>query len=117
MAKKKHYASRSQEAAPFGHRASNDPMRGADWEGYSYNGADKGTKRNVSGSDESRYEGMERLDGRGQFANLPQQVVMQEWPKSPNGFMEEYPNGLEAANRQMKRDKKGIRKVGLPNRG
>ena len=113
MAKKKHYGVKAPR--PFG-RNDNEPMRGADWEGYSYYGADMGTKRDVVGDDMARYD-ENMLDGRGQFANLPQNVVMREWPKSPREFMEEYPNGLNAADRQMKRDRKGLKKVGLPNKG
>jgi hypothetical protein len=102
MAKKKRYADSN--------------MRGRDWGAYTSNQSNMGTKRDVVGSDDGRYdEGM--LDGRGQFANLPQNVVQRAWPDSPRGEMEAYPNGLMAADRQMKRDKKGIHKVGLPNRG
>lgn len=111
MAKKKHYASK------MGHRRdANSEMRGYDNKAYDFDGADMGTKRDVTGSDMGRYdEGM--IDGRGQFANLPQQVIQREWPKYPTSSFEEYPNGLMAVDRQMKRDKKGVHKVGLPNKG
>ncbi len=101
----------------MGHaREASGLMRGYDDKAYDYDGSTMGTKRNVTGNGMSRYdEGM--LNGEGQFANMPQNVVMKAWPKSPTGEMAEYPNGLMSADAQMRRDKKGIHKVGLPNKG
>lgn len=91
-------------------------MRGYDDKAYDYDGSGMGAKRDVTGDAMGRYD--ERmLNGEGQFANMPQQVVMREWPKSPKGELAEYPNGLNSADAQMRRDKKGIHKVGLPNKG
>lgn len=110
-------AKRHHSSKRMGHeREAHSEMRGYDNKAYDYDGSGMGTKRDVEGSDMGRYD-EDMLDGRGQFANLPQHVVMKEWPKNPHHELADYPNGLKSADRQMMRDKKGVHKVGLPNRG